>query len=198
MTNPPAVQNVTVRYAQLQALSSGLSTVGAPALNVYQYDAKLPSSWQWNGGVQMMLPWSTSLDVAYTGQHSWNTPQAVNINAVDFGAAFLPQNQDPTLAASTTPGASALVTDLMRGYLGFGSITRRMSTLLADVPRDQPVVPAPLHQRRWRSDSSTRSPSTTIRTATRGCSTRGWLVLVSAPIRPKRMRCSRPIRSSTR
>jgi Carboxypeptidase regulatory-like domain len=129
VTNPPAVQNVTVRYAQLQSLSSGLSTVGAPALNVYQYDARLPSSWQWNGGVQIALPWSTSLDVAYTGQHSWNTPQAVNINAVDFGSAFLPQNQDPTLAPSTTPGASALVTDLMRGYLGYGSITRRMSSL---------------------------------------------------------------------
>jgi hypothetical protein len=129
VTNPPAVQNVTVRYAQLQSLSSGLSTIGAPALNVYQYDAKIPSSWQWNGGVQMALPWSSSLDVAYTGQHSWNTPQAVNINAVDFGAAFLPENQDSTLAPSATPGASALVSDQMRGYLGFGTITRRMSTL---------------------------------------------------------------------
>ncbi len=128
VTNPPAVQNVTVRYAQLQSLSTGLATVGAPALNVYQYDAKLPSSWQWNAGMQMTLPWSTSLDLAYTGQHSWNTPQAVNVNAVDFGAAFQPQNQDPTLAASTTPGATAVVTDLMRGYRGYGSINRRMST----------------------------------------------------------------------
>jgi hypothetical protein len=128
VTNPPAVQNVTVRYAQLQALSSGLSTVGAPTLNVYQYDARLPSSWQWNAGVQMMLPWSTSLDLAYTGQHSWATPQAVNINAVDFGTAFLPQYQDPTLAANATPGASALVTDLLRGYRGYGAINRRMST----------------------------------------------------------------------
>ena len=128
VTNPPAVQNVTVRYAQLQALSSGLSTVGAPTLNVYQYDALLPSSWQWNSGVQIMLPWSTSLDLAYTGQHSWNTPQAVNINAVDFGTAFLPQYQDPTLVPSSTPGATALVTDLMRGYRGYGAITRRMST----------------------------------------------------------------------
>jgi len=129
VTNPPAVQNVTVRYAQLQSLSSGIPTTGAPALNVYQYDAKIPSSWQWNGGVQMALPWSSSLDVAYTGQHSWNTPQAVNINAVDFGAAFLPENQDPTLALSATPGASALASDQMRGFLGFGTITRRMSTL---------------------------------------------------------------------
>ena len=128
VTNPPAVQNVTVRYAQLQALSSGLSTVGAPTLNVYQYDARLPSSWQWNAGFQMMLPWSTSLDLAYTGQHSWNTPQAVNINAVDFGTAFQPQYQDPTLTPSATPGATAVVTDLMRGYRGYGAINRRMST----------------------------------------------------------------------
>ena len=128
VTNPPAVRNVTVRYGQLQALGSGVSTVGAPTLNVYQYDAKLPSSWQWNTGIQMMLPWSASLDLAYTGQHSWNTPQAVNINAVDFGTAFLPQDQDPTLAASATPGATAVVTDLMRGYRGYGAITRRMST----------------------------------------------------------------------
>ena len=128
VTNPPAVQNVTVRYAQLQALSSGLSTVGAPTLNVYQYDAGLPSSWQWNAGVQMMLPWEASMDIAYSGQHSWNTPQAVNINAVDFGTAFLPEYQDATLTPSTTPGATAVVSDLMRGYRGFGSITRRMST----------------------------------------------------------------------
>ena len=128
VTNPPAVQNVTVRYAQLQALGSGLSTVGAPALNVYQYDAGLPSSWQWNAGVQVMLPWEASMDIAYSGQHSWNTPQAVNINAVDFGTAFLPEYQDATLTPSATPGATAVVSDLMRGYRGFGSITRRMST----------------------------------------------------------------------
>ena len=128
VTNPPAVQNVTVRYAQLQALGSGLSTVGAPALNVYQYDAGLPSSWQWNAGVQVMLPWEASMDIAYSGQHSWNTPQAVNINAVDFGTAFLPEHQDATLTPSATPGATAVVSDLMRGYRGFGSITRRMST----------------------------------------------------------------------
>ncbi len=128
VTNPPAVQNVTVRYGQLRALDSGVSTVGAPTLNVYQYDARLPSSWQWNTGIQMMVPWSASLDLAYTGQHSWNTPQAVNINAVDFGTAFLPQYQDRTLAASATPGATAVVSDLMRGYRGYGAITRRMST----------------------------------------------------------------------
>ena len=54
----------------------------------------------------MALPWATSLSVAYVGQHSFNTFQGTNINTVDLGATFLPENQDTTLAASTTPGAT--------------------------------------------------------------------------------------------
>ena len=52
----------------------------------------------------MVLPWASALDVSYVGQHSYNEVQTVNLNAIDFGAAFLPQNQDPTLPASTTAG----------------------------------------------------------------------------------------------
>ena len=48
----------------------------------------------------------------------------MDINRVDFGAAFLPANQDPTLAASTTPGAAAVVADLMRAFQGYSSITQ--------------------------------------------------------------------------
>ena len=107
--NPPAYTLITARYGQLQSIgSAGLSTQGAPALSVYEYDSKLPSSTQWNTGVQMALPWSSTLDVAYVGQHGFNLLQSVNINAVDFGAAYLPENQDPTLAASASvPGVTA-------------------------------------------------------------------------------------------
>jgi hypothetical protein len=73
------------------------------------------------------LPWFTTVDVEYVGQHSWGAPQSVNINAVDFGAAFLEPYRDVTLAPNATPGATAVVTDLMRGYRGYGSISRRMS-----------------------------------------------------------------------
>jgi len=124
VTNPPAVRNVTVRYGQLQSLgSAGLTTEGPPALSVYEYDSKLPSSLQWNAGVQMMLPWKTSLDVEYVGQHGYNIVETMNINAVDFGAATLPQNQDTTLAANATPGATAVLQDQMRAVRGYGAIT---------------------------------------------------------------------------
>jgi hypothetical protein len=124
--NPPTYKNITVRYGQLQALTTaGLTSEGPPALAVYEYDSKLPSSWQWNSGAQMMLPWATSLDVSYVGQHSYNTLQNVNLNAVDFGATFLPQNQDLTLAASTTQGATAVSQDMMRPFRGYGAIQQQ-------------------------------------------------------------------------
>jgi hypothetical protein len=123
--NPPNLSNVTVRYAQLQSLgTSGLTTQSPPALNVFEYDSDLPSAVQWNAGSQMALPWAMTLDVAYVGQHQYGILQTLDINRVDIGSAFLPQNQDPSLAASTTPGGTAVVADLMRAYRGYSGITQ--------------------------------------------------------------------------
>jgi hypothetical protein len=72
--------------------------------------------------MQFALPWSVGIDASYVGQHSFNTFQTVNINMVDFGNAFLPENQDPTLATSTTPGATAVATNLLRPIVGYGDI----------------------------------------------------------------------------
>jgi hypothetical protein len=125
--NPPTARNITVRYGQLQSLGrGGLTTEGAPALaGLWVYDpGGLPTSVQWNGGVQMLLPWAISVDASYVGQHSYNEVQTVNLNAIDFGAAFLSQNQDPTLGTSTTPGATAKTTDLLRAMPGYSTITQ--------------------------------------------------------------------------
>jgi hypothetical protein len=123
--NPPTLQNVTVRYGQLQSLgSAGLTTTAPPSLTVFEYDSKLPSSVQWNAGVQLALPAAMALDVSYVGQHGYNILQNQNINAVDIGSAFLPENQDPTLAVSATAGGSALTSDQMRAIRGYGSINQ--------------------------------------------------------------------------
>lgn len=123
VNNPPTSSTVTVRYGQLQNLGKGgLTTQGAPRLFAIPVDAKVPTSLQWNTGMQMALPWSSSLDLSYVGQHSYNTVQAVNINAIDFGSAFLPENQDRTLAASATAGATAVSANQMRALRGFDTI----------------------------------------------------------------------------
>lgn len=125
--NPPTSRNITVRYGQLQTLGAdGLTTEGPPALAglwVYEPDG-LPTSVQWNGGMQRILPWAVLVDLAYVGQHSFNEVQTVNLNAIDFGTAFLPASQDPTLPASTTPGGSALSPDLLRPMRGYSTITQ--------------------------------------------------------------------------
>ena len=123
--NPPSSRLVTIRYGQLQALGQGgLTTQGAPALNTIDYEAKLPTSTQFSGGVQMAIPFAMTLDVEWVGQHSYNTVRTVNINTVDIGSAFLPENQNPNLV-SATPGGAAVSNDLMRPFRGYGAINMR-------------------------------------------------------------------------
>jgi hypothetical protein len=124
--NPPTIRNLTLRFAQLQSLASGLTTEAPPALNVFNYKSGLPSSWQWNAGFQKTLPWASVVDIEYVGQHSYNTLDSVDINGVDFGAAYLSTNQDPTIS-SATPGAAAVATDQMRAFHGYSSITQQVS-----------------------------------------------------------------------
>jgi len=99
-----------------------------PSLVTFQYDAKVLSSVQWNVGIQKTLPWASRVDVSYVGTHGYNRlggtqgGTTVNLNAVDFGTAYLPKYQDPTLPAPATPGASALPSNLLRPYAGYGNI----------------------------------------------------------------------------
>jgi hypothetical protein len=72
-------------------------------------------------------------DAMYVGNHGYNLLGAFqggdlqNQNSVDFGAAYLPQNQDPTLGTSSIPGAAAYITNLLRPYRGFGVIQENLT-----------------------------------------------------------------------
>jgi hypothetical protein len=131
--NPPISTSQDLRNGQLQTLGTGLSTTGVPAIIDFQYNAKLPSSWQWQGGVQIALPGAAVLDVAYVGNHGFNRLRAfqggnngsVDLNAIDIGAAYLPQNQDPTLGTSSVPGATAYTANLLRAFRGFSNINEQ-------------------------------------------------------------------------
>lgn len=127
VNNPPTSETVTVRYGNLQDLSStGLATKSPSTLRTFQYEADVPSAMQWNAGVQMLLPWSMALDTSYTGSYAWNTwTSGLNLNAIDIGTAFDPAYRDPS---STTAGVGgSLVTtnpNQVRFYKGYGAITQ--------------------------------------------------------------------------
>ena len=120
--------------------------------------ASLPSSTQWNAGLQMMLPWNTSLDVEYVGQHSYHTLEGVDINSVDFGSA-LPdvRTRIRRWRQRDVPGATAVSTDRMRAYPWIRRHQPAARARLSDLPFAPVVVPAPVQQRRSRSGSTTRS-----------------------------------------
>jgi hypothetical protein len=117
----------TLRYSQLQSLG-GLLTQSPAQLTAYQYNSKLPTATEWSSGVQMLIPWSTSVDVAYVGHHNYNAELTGQINDVDIGSAFDPNRQDPTSTPGATSGATslaALFPDLVRGYRGYTRIALR-------------------------------------------------------------------------
>ena len=128
--NPPITNAADLRNGTLDTLGRGLAPGSVPGMTTFQYEADVPASWQWQMGVQMALPWASSLDVSYVGNRGVNRLGAfqngslVNQNAVDIGAAYLPQNQDPTLGTSATPGANANVDNLLRTFRGLGNINQ--------------------------------------------------------------------------
>ena len=86
------------------------------------YDFMPPKVTAWNVGVQHKLWNAITLDIAYVGSKNENLIEQEQINALPLGTLFKPENQDPTRAPSATPGATALTTDLLRPYQGYGSI----------------------------------------------------------------------------
>jgi len=96
------------------------AVIGAPQLVTFQYDAKVPSSWQWNAGVQMALPWASSLDISYVGNYGYNRLGSFqggtrqNLNQIPLGAAYIP--------GTTQLNEHANYPTLLRPLQGFNAI----------------------------------------------------------------------------
>ena len=90
------------------------------------------------------------VDVSYVGNHGYNRlgglqgGTTVNLNAVDFGAAYLPQNQDPTQTQHASR-ARTRFDNLLRPYHGLGNINQNTTdfqdTYHSIQTNSQPPVP---------------------------------------------------------
>lgn len=119
---PPTVVAPTLFYGRLQDIDAGSALVAPPTLFAFEEDGTFPKVYAFNVGVQIQLPWASVFDISYVGTRSRDQHQQRNINAPPYGAAYLAQNQDPTLAPSNIPGATALPVDFLRPYQGYGNI----------------------------------------------------------------------------
>jgi hypothetical protein len=122
--NPPIGGGLSQQWGQLQALSNAALAFGpVSTIQASRYDSSIPKDVQWNLGVQRVLPWASSVDIAYVGHHQYDSlggtqnGNAVNLNSIDLGTTLTPAGQDPT---STTP--TALSNNLLRPYRGYGDI----------------------------------------------------------------------------
>src|SRR4029453_14582085 len=98
---------------------------------------KVPASVRGQAGFHTALPWGSVVDGSYVGNHGYNRlggfqgGNTVDLNAIDFGAAYLSGNQNTTLAPSAIPGANALAPNIIRPYRGFSNI-RQNTTEFSD------------------------------------------------------------------
>ena len=81
--------------------------------------------------MQRALPWAMAIDVSYVGNHGYNRLGAfqggttVNLNAIDIGTAYLPQYQDPTIAApSAFPARTRCPPTCCGRIAGLGNINQ--------------------------------------------------------------------------
>lgn len=128
----PTLVQPNLVYGRLQDVNAASSVSAPPTISAFDYAGKIPTVYSYNVGVQMTLPWSSVLDVSFVGSQSRHLNTQANLNAPAYGAAYLPENQDPTAAASTVPGATALPVDFLRPYRGFGDIIQIQPTAYSD------------------------------------------------------------------
>lgn len=121
--NPPANTVPTLTNGFVSSLSSNTNVLLAPAgLNATDPSGRIPTTYDFTSGLQASLPFHLVLETAYVGSISNHQADQRNLNAVPYGAAFLPQNQDPTHPACSLPGCAAKVINLLRPFPGFGDI----------------------------------------------------------------------------
>jgi hypothetical protein len=120
--NPPLGIQPTLTYGFMKDINPTTALLSPPSFYAADPVGKLPNSYNYTFGIQRQLPGQMSIDAAYVGNLSRHLQDNRNLNYVPYGATFLPQNQDPTLAASSTPGATALLTQFLRPYRGIGDI----------------------------------------------------------------------------
>jgi hypothetical protein len=124
--NPPGVSTPNLGNGLLQDLAAALANAAnVPAATSgsqpSEYEFKLPTTYAWNIGTQVKLPSSFVLDMSYVGNKASDLLGTKQINNVPYGAMYLPQNQDTTRTAGAL-GTTALPSDLLRPYKGYGTI----------------------------------------------------------------------------
>ena len=126
ISNPPTTSTPVINFGRLQDLDPANALLAPSGLNAQSVSGEVPTTYNFNAGFQKKLPGGMIWDIAYVGSIQNHLPRQLNVNAVPYGARFLPENQDPTLPASTLPGQNALDASFLRPFTGYDNINMRL------------------------------------------------------------------------
>ncbi len=129
-TNVPTLYTPTLHYGLISQLNPGTALLGPSNVGSRQYAGKLPTTYDIDMEVQQELPYQFLADIAYVRTTSSHLIEQQNLNAIPYGATFLPQNQDPVKVQQNPGaalGANAKDENFLRPYPGYGDIAQVQS-----------------------------------------------------------------------
>jgi outer membrane receptor protein involved in Fe transport len=119
--NPPLGIQPVLNYGLASTISPTTALLSPPDFYAADPVGKIPTVYSYTFGVQTKLPYQIVLDTAYVGSLFRHLQDNRNLNYIPYGAAFLPQNQDPSITSSL-PGGAALPAQFLRNMRGIGNI----------------------------------------------------------------------------
>ena len=115
---PPNVITYTANFTTIRDLLATPLSISPPSVNAVDPTFSPTAVYNYSLGIQRDIGLNTVLDVAYTGSLGRHLLQRLSLNAVPYGARFLPSSIDPTVAGGTTP----LPDNFLRPIKGYGDI----------------------------------------------------------------------------
>ena len=115
---PPNVITYTANFTTIRELLATPLSISPPGVNAVDPTFSPTAVYNYSLGIQRDIGLNTVLDVAYTGSLGRHLLQRLSLNAVPYGARFLPSSIDPTVAGGTTP----LPDNFLRPIKGYGDI----------------------------------------------------------------------------
>ena len=113
---PPLLITQNVIYTTIADLLRAPARLSPAGVFAIQRDFSPPTVYNWSFGIQQNLGWGTVLDTAYVGNRGRHLLQRRSLNAVPYGARFLPSSMDPTT------GNTALPDNFLRPNPGYADI----------------------------------------------------------------------------
>ncbi|MBY0508216.1 MAG: carboxypeptidase regulatory-like domain-containing protein [Bryobacteraceae bacterium] len=123
LPNPPSTIRPTFFFGNLGQIPPASAGIFAPpSVNGFDQGGHIPTTFNFNASIQRELRGNLIIDIGYVGSRSLHNIIRVNQNAVPFGSAWLPQNQDPANPNPQFDGSTTRPVNFYRPFPGYENV----------------------------------------------------------------------------